>query len=75
MKCPDVRVGTLSAMAYVNENVTCDVTVLLYMRSRGSMFGIRLGYGLDGPGFEPNREMRFFFTSVAALGPFQLPVQ
>jgi hypothetical protein len=41
----------------------------------GSVVGIAIGYGLDGPGIESRWERNFPHLSRLALGPTQPPVQ
>jgi len=41
----------------------------------GSVVGIAIAYGLDGPGTESRWGARFFARVQTALGPIQPPVQ
>ena len=48
---------------------------LLDVSGPGSVVGIAIGYGLDGPGIESRWRRDFPHLSRPALGPTQPPVQ
>jgi hypothetical protein len=49
--------------------------MFIYKRGSGSVVGIAIGYGLDGPGIESQWRVRLSAPVQTGMGPTQPPVQ